>query len=184
MLTSPGWRIAGHPTLIDANPMTHRGPAHRFPFVAIVALLVAVPLLASCSRRPLEPPPPPDPTVISLTGTADMNAGGNAAIIRVYMLSSDAAFRRTPIQDFWQDDSAALGADLVGTKREVLLYPGERESMQFVPGADVAFIGFAADLRDPDPNAWRVIRPVDELRGRRVAVTVNSDRVTVDASGE
>lgn len=182
MPTWPGWRTAAPKLLIVANPMTTCGSAHRFPFVAIVALLVAVPLLASCSRRPLEPPPP-DPTVVELTGTADMNAGGNAAIIRVYMLSSDAAFRRTPIQDFWQDDAAALGADLVGSKREVLLYPGDRESMQFVPGAEVAFIGFAADLRNPDPNAWRVIRPVDELRGRRVAVTVDVDRLTVDASG-
>lgn len=163
--------------------MTPRGPALRFNPTAVLALLVAVPLLASCSRRPLEPPPPPEPTVIELSGTADMNAGGNAAIVRVYLLTSDAAFRRTPIQDFWQDDAAALGADLVGTKREILLYPGDRESMQLTPGADVAFIGFAADLRNPDPNAWRAIHPVDDLRGRRVAVTVTTDRLAVNASG-
>jgi len=150
----------------------------RLSLTPVLSLLLIVPLLAACSRRPAEPPPPA-PTVVDISGTSAMNAGGNAAIVRVYMLASDAAFRRTPIQDFWQDDSAALGTDLAGSKREILLYPGDQESFTITPGENVAFVGIAADLREPDPNGWRVIRPVDELRGRRMNVVVTEDRLDV-----
>jgi type VI secretion system VasD/TssJ family lipoprotein len=146
-------------------------------------MLLAVAALASCSRGAVAPPPPPEPVVLEVSGASGMNAGGNAAIVRVYMLASDAAFRRTPIQDFWQDDAVALGSDLMGAKREVLLYPGDRETFQLEPMPEVAFVGIAADLREPDPNGWRVIYPVSELRGRRVTVVVDTDRLDARVAG-
>jgi type VI secretion system VasD/TssJ family lipoprotein len=124
-------------------------------------------------------PPPPAPVQVELQGTAGMNAGGNAAIVRFYVLASDAGFRRTPIDAFWQDDAAALGADLLGPRREILLYPGEREAFQMDPPSGTAFLGIAADLRDPDANAWRVVYPLEEVRGRTLRVAVDSTRLDV-----
>jgi len=151
----------------------------RIHSATALTLFLSIGVLASCGRGAVvtPTPPPPDPVLIAVDGLADMNAGGNAAIVRVYLLASDAGFRRTPIQDFWQDDAAALGSDLMGAKREVLLYPGDQETFQIEPVAGVAFVGIAADLREPDPNGWRVIYPVGDLRGRRLAITVNSDRL-------
>lgn len=166
--------------MILTNRMTSRTSRALF----FCTLLLAVGALAACGRGAVAPPPPPpEPVMIEVSGSAEMNAGGNAAIVRIYMLASDAAFRRTPIQDFWQDDAAALGSDLMGAKREVLLYPGDRETFQIEPVGDVAFIGIAADLREPDPNGWRVIYPVAELRGQRVSVAIDRDRLDARIAG-
>lgn len=149
--------------------------AGSFGYVATVFVLASG-LLIGCGRGAERAPAP---IQLHISGSPDMNSGGNAAIVRAYLLASDASFRRTNLEAFWQDDTAALGSDLIAPKREVLLYPGENEDIQLnmIPG--VAYVGIAADLRNPDPNSWRVIYPVSELRGRRLIVTVGEDRLDV-----
>jgi type VI secretion system VasD/TssJ family lipoprotein len=141
------------------------------------ACLLAL-LVAGCGRPPVAPPPPP-PLTITVAGGEDLNGGGNAAVLRIYQLGGDANFRRAPVQAFWQDDEQALGAELVGTKREVLLFPGSTETVRVDLEDEAAFVAVAADLRDPDPEGWRAIYPADEVRGRAVAVVVGDDRLFV-----
>lgn len=152
--------------------------------VSSLLLVLGFALLAGCSRRPPAPaaPTPLPPASVELRGTAGMNAGGNAAIVRFYVLSSDAAFRRSPLAAFWQDDAAALGSDLL-SRREVLLYPGETESLSIEVPASAAFLGLAADLRDADPNAWRAIFPADEVRGAALRVSIDSTRLVARIGG-
>lgn len=146
-----------------------------FGYVAVVFVFAAG-LLTGCGRGAEKAPAP---IHLQVSGSPDMNSGGNAAIVRVYLLASDASFRRTNLEAFWQDDAAALGSDLVGPKREILLYPGENEEIQLnmIPG--VSYVGIAADLRNPDPNSWRVIYPVSELQSRHLVVTIGEDRLDV-----
>lgn len=117
--------------------------------------------------------------MMTVVGGENLNSGGNAAVLRIYQLAGDANFRRAPVQQFWQDDEQVLGAELVGTKREVLLFPGSSEVVQIDLEDDTEFVAVAADLREPDQEGWRAIYPADEVRGNAVAVLVGEDRLYV-----
>lgn len=150
------------------------------PSLSRTVLLVSLAglLLAGCRRAQLPPPPPP-PLAITVIGEADLNSGGNAAVVRIYQLAGDANFRRAPVQSFWQNDEQALGSELLAGKREVLLFPDATEAVELRLDDRAQFIGFAADLRDPDPDHWRALFPVSEVRGKAVAVLVGERRLFV-----
>ncbi|MEM1043046.1 MAG: type VI secretion system lipoprotein TssJ [Bacteroidota bacterium] len=143
--------------------------------VRVVMCALTVLALSGCSRTP----PPPTPTVVTLVGEANLNAGGNAAVVRIYQLAGDANFQRASAQAFWQSDEQELGDELLGSPREVQLFPNVTESADLVLGDETQFVGFAADLRLPDPDHWRAIYPVDAVRGKTVAVRVGENRLFV-----
>lgn len=116
------------------------------------------------------------PLVVQIEGADDMNAG-NAARVRVYELSGETNFRTTTLSSFWRGDEQALGSELVRAPREVLLYPGEAKTVEFDVHEDTRYIGVAADLRDPDREAWRSIYDVEEVDGGEIGVRVGLDRV-------
>lgn len=156
-------------------------PTLRFALL-VVGLVVG---LAACrgsrGAAPATPEPPPVATTASfrMDGTADMNAGGNSVRVYVYALSSDATFLTTPSQVFWDDPAAALGADLLSTLRDATVRPGETAALDDVALGSAAFIGIAADLREPVGSTWRVVLPVASVRGRAVAVTVTEGGLRV-----
>ena len=145
--------------------------------IVLLAVLLAG-LLTGCRRAQLPPPPPP-PLQVVIVGESELNGGGNAAVVRIYQLAGDANFRRAPVQSFWQDDEAALRDELLSGKREVLLFPDATEEVEIALDDRTQFVGFAADLRDPDPDHWRAIYPVDEVRGGAVAIRVGERRLFV-----
>jgi type VI secretion system VasD/TssJ family lipoprotein len=116
---------------------------------------------------------------LTVHGGADMNNGGNAAIVRIYQLSGDSNFMRTSLETFWRDDEESLGAELIAPKQEILLYPDQERAIDLNIGDETRYIGIAADLRAPDPAQWRRVFDAQELRGRDVTVTVGSDRLNV-----
>lgn len=120
-----------------------------------------------------------DPSVdVRVSGSPDMN-GGNAASVVIYQLSNDTNFRRTPIEAFWRDDGNALGDELVGRKREILLYPDERRAVEVDLEEKANFLGFAANLREPEPDRWRRIYPVADVEGERAVVQVGARELVV-----
>ena len=108
---------------------------------------------------------------VEVEGKEEMN-GGNAASVVIYQLSNDAKFRITPIEEFWQDDEAALGDELVGRRREVLMYPLQMRFIEVAVEEKTNFIAVAANLRNPEADAWRRILPVKKVIGARVQVRV------------
>ena len=129
---------------------------------------------------PEEPPPlPPGPATLTLVGEAGMNAGGNAARVYLYPLVSDATFLATPLQVFWEDPEAALGADLGGPVRDVTVRPGSTDTLEEVTLDGAPFLGVAADLRTPDGDGWRAVLPASQVRGKAVRITVVDGGVVV-----
>lgn len=119
------------------------------------------------------------PMQVTVAGRPAMN-GGHAASVFVYQLTGDASFRQTPVEAFWRDDEAALGGQLLaGGRREVLLYPGQAQTLEVDLLDDVRFVGFAADLREAEGDAWRDVRPAEALSGGTVVVTVERQGIRV-----
>ncbi len=126
-----------------------------------------------------EPPPVATDASFRLSGTANMNAGGNAARVYFYALSSDATFLTTPAQVFWEDPAEALGSDLLATLRDATVRPGETAVLDEVALGTAAFVGIAADLREPAGSTWRTVLPVASVRGRALSVIVTEGGLMV-----
>jgi len=141
------------------------------PCLLAVVVLLAVSLAACGSSEPLRIP-------MALEGRSDMNSGGNAAIVRVYQLSSGTTFRQAPIISFWQDDEGVLGTDLVVPKVQRTLYPNEVEELTLEIHDDARYIGVAVDLRDPDADHWRQLFAIDEVSsGEPLVVRIGERRL-------
>ena len=122
---------------------------------------------------------PPGPAALSLVGAADMNAGGNAARVYLYPLSSDATFLATPVQAFWDDPEGVLADDLAGAVRDATVRPGASATLDGLSLDGAPYLGVAADLRAPDGDGWRAVLPAADVRGRVVRVDVEAGRVRV-----
>lgn len=153
----------------------------RFRSALLVLLVVGLTSCRGSRGAASTPDDPPVPTTAAfrMAGTADMNAGGNSVRVYVYALSSDATFLTTPSQVFWDDPAAALGADLLSTLRDATVRPGETAVLDEVALGTAAFIGIAADLREPVGSTWRVVLPVASVRGRALTVTVTEGGLQV-----
>ena len=142
--------------------------------VLSLLLLMILPLGACRSARP--PQQPAVPLTVRLAGSPDLN-GGNAAFIHVFQLSDNASFRSAPYEAFWQSPDQALGGSMLSAN-QVQLFPSSMEELRLELSPDVRFIGVAANLRDPDPDRWRTVYSVDDLRGNNLQVTIGSDSVS------
>lgn len=134
--------------------------------VAIIILGLLV--LGGCSR-PLE---------FVVAGESDLNGGGNAARIHVFQLSSDALFESITVANFWNNPEQALGSEMIGHD-QILLYPEEVKPLTIEPEDGTRFIGIAANFREPDPNQWRQVYTLDELKRKTVQVSVGSRQLLV-----
>jgi type VI secretion system VasD/TssJ family lipoprotein len=144
--------------------------------VLLLLPLVLV-LISGCSALPFVGG---TPTVqMRIAGQSDMNSGGNGAVVRVYQLSGEINFKRTPLSTFWRNDQEALGGELVRQK-EVLLYPDETKTFELEVAETASHIGIAANLRDPDQEQWRAIYPVGALEDGTTTATVLANRIEVD----
>ena len=122
---------------------------------------------------------PPGPVGVTMIGEANLN-DGNAAVVRLYALGGDANFTRVPPGPFWQDDRTALGDELIGAPREVVLFPDTSEDIAFTLDPTAQFVGVAANLRSPDADRWRAIVSAEALRGKALRVTVGRSSLTLD----
>ena len=141
----------------------------------LAAALVAV--LAGCSGGGAVPAPDRD-VAVALAGAPDMNAGGNAAVVRLYQLTGEAPFALVPLEEFWADDDAALGRTLV-SKREVLLYPEEVRAVPLVLDARTTHVGVAADFRSPGLDDWRAVLPAARVLTDGLGVLVADSALVI-----
>jgi type VI secretion system VasD/TssJ family lipoprotein len=99
--------------------------------------------------------------VVRMHGEAGMNAVDkrpNAAVVRVYQLTSRANFDRASRAALWRDDTAALGNELVA-KQELTLVPDAQEELKIGLAKSTRFVAVAADFYNPDGETWRVVYP-------------------------
>ena len=142
-------------------PMRYSPATTRSLLVAALALLT----LPACGwiRR--------DPSVtVRVQGDARMNFVNdrpNAAVVRIYKHASRANFDRASRAALWQDDSAALGGELLA-RREVTLLPEAQEALELELRKGARFVAVAADFYNPDGDGWRVVYPASPKKPIRV----------------
>ena len=123
-------------------------------------------------------PPSGREVTVALAGAADMNAGGNAVVVRLYELTGDAPFVLVPLEEFWAGDDAALGRTLL-SKREVLLYPQEVRSVALDLDPQATYVGVAADFRSPGLDDWRAVFPAARVLTDGLGVLVGDSALVV-----
>lgn len=113
---------------------------------------------------------------LQITGEPDMR---NATRVRIYQLTSPSNFEAARFEDLFGDDDAALGSELLH-KQQVQIFPDQAETLLLSPNEDAQYIGFAADVRQPEGNAWRSLHEMRAVQGRQMTVIVGSGRVHVE----
>jgi len=111
-----------------------------------------------------------------------MNDGGHAAVVKLYQLRAADAFRAAPLSTFWRDDTGVLGAELVASPRTLTVYPDTATVAAIEVADEAAYLGVAANLRNPNRDRWRSLHDLEKI-GDKVTVTVRRRRVNVEAEG-
>ncbi|MEO0819404.1 MAG: type VI secretion system lipoprotein TssJ [Pseudomonadota bacterium] len=157
--------------------------AYRRRLIGALPLAAVAFGLASCGGG-VELPPPTPPTGVNLTvtGTAALN-GGAPAKVKVYYLSSDAAFNSGDFFGLFDSPQATLGADLKSVD-EYLLAPGESVTATkvFPPGSEPALMGVVAGFRSVDQPGWRALAPITANQMNTVTATAGDGTVSMSAS--
>jgi type VI secretion system protein VasD len=143
-----------------------------------LALLGVIAGLVACS------PPPPPPTVINITLSADKDvnpaANGQAAPlqVRIYQLSSDAAFSGAEFFQLFSQDQATLKSDLV-KQDQYIVAPGGSKTATLNPSDNVTAIGIFAAYRDFAGAKWRAVVSVTPHQTTKVNIQAGAKGLTV-----
>ena len=103
----------------------------------------------------------------------DANGRPSPVVVHVYQLRGDTAFRRVEFFEL-MDDSTKVLADVMITRDEFSLQPGERRMVDVTVAKDAAFVGVAAEYRAFRTAEWRAI-----VASPRQAFTVSVEKARV-----
>jgi type VI secretion system protein VasD len=108
----------------------------------------------------------------------DANGRPSPVVVRVYELKSLAAFSSADFFSLFENESATLGADLVG-REEYSLRPGESKPYRRQLQPDSKFIGVVAAFRDLENSTWRQAVALPGKRAVTLAIGVEARAVTL-----
>ncbi len=126
--------------------------------------------VAACSSKT-----PPAILTLSIKGAADQNpdTNGHAApvAVRLYQLASPAKFTRADFFALTEREATTLGADEMASE-DILLAPGETQTLtrELKPG--VQAIAVAVLFRDIDHATWRATAPVAASGPSKLTLTL------------
>lgn len=145
-------------------------------FLGMVVVVLAT--LGSCGGSP----PPPTIADITITASGDVNPDGTGSgapvAVRVYQLTSTAAFQQADFFELYQREQEILGADLAG-RDEVLVTPGGTQQLRKELRPGVNYIGVVAAFRDIQNANWRATAAPPPNQTTAVQVTVEGLNVGI-----
>jgi type VI secretion system protein VasD len=152
--------------------------------------------LVGCAASPPAAPVQPkivEPTnlVITIAARSDVNPDirGRASplSLRLFELKSATAFQTADFFALYDRDQATLGGDMLG-REELIVRPGETQSITRKANPDTRLVGIIAAFRDLEHSVWRtsvaVPPPTEAGRGaaagsRDLRISVVCDRTSV-----
>jgi type VI secretion system protein VasD len=137
---------------LSAGPTDNRGRLTRR------AVIVAAPSIALSACGGGDKGPPTTTLRFIIDGDEFINPNSESepspVVVRVYELKVLTAFEQADFYQLLDNDTAALGADLVA-KREFEIKPGERQGFDRNSPDDTRYIGVIAGYRDIQNATWR-----------------------------
>lgn len=148
------------------------------------ALLVgsASTLVAACASAPK-----PRTSILDFTITVDRsvnpNENGNPSpiVMRIYELKSDTTFNSLDFFTLYDNDTAALGADMIG-RREFELMPSSKSQMRTETSYETQYVGVIAGFRDINSSTWRASKQITREKMNMFLVNVTALAVELDLS--
>jgi type VI secretion system protein VasD len=134
-------------------------------------------LLLGCFGGKDQPPPPPPAAPLAVApppiprtrvelrveAAADVNpnahGSGAPVVLRIYELKGLSSFNGADFFALYDKDQASLGGDLA-RKRELLLRPGEKQTLILEPEEGTAYFAALAAFRNLNSSRWRVSAPI------------------------
>ncbi len=143
-----------------AAPLSEDGPAARGAkrLGNLVACLLAAALWGCAGAAP-------KPAVVELEvqPAADLNPDPNGrpspVVMRLYHLASNTAFGSVDFLQLYENEAATLGPDLLA-REEVVLLPGQAQTLVRELSPDARFLGVAVFYRKFDGAQWHAVAPV------------------------
>jgi len=136
-------------------------------------LLVVVALL--CAACASETPPPPTKVLLQFQAATDLNPSGSGQAapvrVRLYELKSGAAFSRSDYFSLVDAPQTVLAADLV-EQDELLIRPGEQQSLERTLDDATRLLGIVVAYRDLDSAVWRQLIPVKVNETSQYSITL------------
>lgn len=152
----------------------------RRRFIGWSSLAAGSLLATGCAKPP--PPPVTTPVTLQLVGAADMNPDvrGRASplALRVYALRTSSGFDNADFFALFEKDIATLGGDLI-KKEEILLKPGETNTLSFVLQAEATALGILAAYRDLSRAQWRQTIALVVGQPHQLSTTFGARAITV-----
>jgi type VI secretion system protein VasD len=151
-------------------------------------LILLLPLVVACAKKPRLAAPPPRPVQarVTIVASSDLNPDANGrpspVVVRLYQLKADGAFGGAEFFGLFDDESRALGAELV-SRSEVVISPSERRTLNLTVAPDAHFVGAMVAFRDIRNAQWRVVVPTWREGAKDVVVSIDRARVRAAVSG-
>ncbi|MBV8472319.1 MAG: type VI secretion system lipoprotein TssJ [Hyphomicrobiales bacterium] len=99
-------------------------------------------------------------------------------VLRIYELKSLTAFEQASFFQLLDNDTAALGADMVA-KREIEIKPGERQGFDRSTPVDTHYIGVIAGFREMENAVWRANLEIMPEQSGLIVVKVTAQAVSI-----
>jgi type VI secretion system protein VasD len=155
------------------------------PGAGLVLRLLASGVMAFAASRCGGSPPPPTVVELTLSATGDANSTlsgqGAPVAVRVYQLSSTAAFDQAEFFQLYRQDTTTLGSDTV-KRDEYRLKPDSNQSVSLRLTDQVRALGVFAAYRDFQDKNWRSSAEVPAHKTTALKATVSASGVTLAPS--
>lgn len=126
-------------------------------------VLLALPLAACGGPKPPPPPPPPPEIDLRIEPGADQNPdpSGQATpvAVQLFQLAGNGRFESADAYSIAGNAASVLGDELLGSE-QVIVTPGQAQSLTRAPKPGAQFLGVAVLFRDIDHAQWRAIAPI------------------------
>lgn len=138
-------------------------------------------LLAGCASAPEPVTTPVAMTLVAAPGVnPDSQGRASPVVVRVYALKATGSFEAADFFSLQDKDTETLGADL-DTRKEMVLRPGDQNSLDLELDADVNALGFVAGYRDLNHARWRQVLPLTVGSEMSVTATLGAGGIDVQA---